>query len=164
MGGYSPGPPHRHDGSQVRSRHLLLHGGSAAHEGLCGPCAAPLEAAHPSVQVQSHAATPFFISFNGQSIQKDTGAFMDLPRGGGRPVVITSGLCTFIFHDRVLRYLNGMISFGLLETRLYDQAEKAAMAVRLDGRSSSRPPRSAADAGSIRAAPRPRKSFAAEPR
>lgn len=30
-----------------------------------------------------------------------------------------------------LRYLKGMYSFGLLETRFYDQAEKVAMEVRL---------------------------------
>lgn len=31
-------------------------------------------------------------------------------------------------HVPLYRYLNGMLSFGLMETRLYDQAEKAAMA------------------------------------
>ncbi|XP_029698014.1 tetratricopeptide repeat protein 38 isoform X1 [Takifugu rubripes] len=30
-------------------------------------------------------------------------------------------------HNPLYRYLNGMLSFGLLETRLYDQAEKVAM-------------------------------------
>lgn len=43
----------------------------------------------------------------------------------------SSHTCLCSYHRRLLRYLNGMLSFGLLETRLYDQAEKAAMAVRL---------------------------------
>lgn len=39
--------------------------------------------------------------------------------------------CVYVrVHIPALSYLNGLYSFGLLETRFYDQAEKVAMEVR----------------------------------